>query len=72
MDKWGRRGTGIQHEGTPPEKEPNTKLRELAGLLKSLPYRDMDAFAKAISAEMDSAPTVVDAILTAADKLETA
>lgn len=65
------RGTGSARK-VEPEKEPNIKLRELAGRIKSLSYRDMDAFAKAVDAEMHGAPTFVHAILTAADNFETA
>lgn len=69
MNEW--RGTGQARRA---EKEPNDKLREIAGRLKSLPYRDMRTLADAILAGCTTTGNVVtaDAILAAADALETA
>ncbi len=58
----------------PPRADPNAALREIAGRIKKLPYRDLKAPAHALreAGPSDYAFDLEGRILAAADKLETA
>lgn len=62
------RGTGVERKA---EKEPNTKLRELAGRIKSLSYRDMEEFSRLVGSRIGKDGTT-EALLSAADAMEAA
>ena len=70
----GRDYAPVGRAGDAAKPEPNAALREIAGRIKKLSYRDMQRLAGAICdhGAGTTPPALIAAILDAADKLENA